>query len=429
MTAQVARLDQADYLKKVELAITNGWSMLIENMGEKIDPMLLPVINRVAIKKGKGARFLRLGGTEVELHPDFRLYLHTKLSNPHYPPEIQAETTLVNFTVTPKGLEDQLLSLVVRKERADLANKQAALIQQRNVFKVRVQELEDDILMRLSSAQGDITEDRALIEGLERAKSLSDEIKTKLDQGIRTTETLTRIAEKYRSVARRASLLFFLMNDLNKMHSYYVYSLFAFVVFFSNGMERAGKRGGHAAASHAKETDKAGAKKGGPKRPGGNKNNAAHSDDSGNGRFSWDPNILKPFAVTSEAELARIISAEGPSKAELSDDEVAARCGELKEAITSTIFNYVREVRGRRRREWGYRRPGARKGKRGREEGWLLTLAVDDFMDMCGVQGLFEKDRLTVLTMMAFQILQVPSFPYTTSPHQRLIPSTSRMLR
>jgi dynein heavy chain len=47
-----------------------------------------------------------MGDKELSLHKDFSLYLHTKLSNPHYQPEIQAECTLINFTVTEFGLED-----------------------------------------------------------------------------------------------------------------------------------------------------------------------------------------------------------------------------------------------------------------------------------------------------------------------------------
>lgn len=61
-----------------------------------------------------------MGDKEVEYHPEFRLILHTKLANPHYKPEMQAQTTLINFTVTREGLEDQLLADVVRKERPDL---------------------------------------------------------------------------------------------------------------------------------------------------------------------------------------------------------------------------------------------------------------------------------------------------------------------
>lgn len=81
---------------------------------------------------------IKLGEEEVDFNQNFRLYLHTKLSNPHYAPEVQAEATLVNFAVTPGGLEDQLLALVVRKERPDLASKKAALVQQGNAFKIKV---------------------------------------------------------------------------------------------------------------------------------------------------------------------------------------------------------------------------------------------------------------------------------------------------
>ena len=64
----------------------------------------------------------------MNLHSNFKLFLHTKLSNPHYPPEVQAETTLINFTVTEDGLADQLLTLVVGRERPDLAKKKIELI-------------------------------------------------------------------------------------------------------------------------------------------------------------------------------------------------------------------------------------------------------------------------------------------------------------
>lgn len=56
----------------------------------------------------------------MEYNSNFQLILQTKLANPHYKPEMQAQTTLINFTVTRDGLEDQLLAEVVKAERPDL---------------------------------------------------------------------------------------------------------------------------------------------------------------------------------------------------------------------------------------------------------------------------------------------------------------------
>jgi dynein heavy chain len=81
--------------------------------------VLDPVLGKSTTKRGK-AVIMKIGDAEVEVDPRFRLYLQTKLSNPHYKPEIAAQTTLVNFCVTEKGLEDQLLALVVDHERPDL---------------------------------------------------------------------------------------------------------------------------------------------------------------------------------------------------------------------------------------------------------------------------------------------------------------------
>lgn len=57
------------------------------------------LMHRSTFKKGRNM-YVKLGDKDVEYNKNFKLFLHTKLSNPHYPPEIQAETTLINFTVT-----------------------------------------------------------------------------------------------------------------------------------------------------------------------------------------------------------------------------------------------------------------------------------------------------------------------------------------
>lgn len=96
----VIRLTEKNYLTKIEQAVSNGSVLLIENIGETIDAVLEPLLGRVLIKKGKA---MKIGDTEIDYNPKFKLIIQTKLANPHYKPEMQAQTTLINFTVTKDG--------------------------------------------------------------------------------------------------------------------------------------------------------------------------------------------------------------------------------------------------------------------------------------------------------------------------------------
>lgn len=170
-------------------------------------------------------RYIKMGDKEVEYHPEFRLILHTKLANPHYKPEMQAQTTLINFTVTREGLEDQLLADVVRKERPDLEETKANLTQQMNQFTIKIKELEDTLLARLSAAGGNFLGDYALVENLENTKRTAAEIEVKVAEGKTTEVKINEAREQYRPAAARSSLLYFILNDLNKINPIYQFSL------------------------------------------------------------------------------------------------------------------------------------------------------------------------------------------------------------
>jgi dynein heavy chain len=72
--------------------------------------------------------FIRLGDKELDYNFNFKLYITTKLANPHFPPEISTKTTIINFAVKESSLENQLLTLVVKKERPDLDKQRNELI-------------------------------------------------------------------------------------------------------------------------------------------------------------------------------------------------------------------------------------------------------------------------------------------------------------
>ena len=233
---KVIRLGQKGYLEAIERAISNGDCVLIENLEEDMDPVLDPVIGRNTIKKG---RAIKIGDKDVDYSPSFRLILHTKLANPHYKPELQAQCTLINFTVTRDGLEDQLLAEVVSKERPDLEATKSQLTKQQNDFKITLKGLEDNLLSRLSAAEGNFLGDTELVENLENTKKTANEIEIQVIQAKETEIAINEAREFYRPAAARGSLLYFILNDLNKINPLYQFSLKAFNVIFHNSMDKA----------------------------------------------------------------------------------------------------------------------------------------------------------------------------------------------
>lgn len=116
---QVIKLSNPKFLQIVENSIRMGMPVLLENIEEKLDPSLEPLLTKNIVKQG-GQWVIKLGDTWVPYSNDFKFLITTKLANPHYLPEICIKVCIINFTVTPDGLEDQLLVDVVKFEQPEL---------------------------------------------------------------------------------------------------------------------------------------------------------------------------------------------------------------------------------------------------------------------------------------------------------------------
>eukprot|EP00920_Eleutheroschizon_duboscqi_P043021 GHVT01102391.1.p1 GENE.GHVT01102391.1~~GHVT01102391.1.p1 ORF type:complete len:1037 (+),score=104.37 GHVT01102391.1:382-3492(+) len=221
------------------MAIQLGQPLLVEALGEEIDPLLEPLLSRAVVKRGRNSFAIKLGGDEIEYDTNFALILQTKLSNPHYRPEVSAQCTLVNFIVTPFGLEEQILAMVVNVEKPELEQRKQELVRKQNAFMVTLASLEDQLLEQLSKADpATILSNIGLIEGLENTKKTALEIQLQVKEAQETELKINESREAYRPVAAEGSMLYFLLIQLYVMSPMYQFSLDSFVVFLFKAIAR-----------------------------------------------------------------------------------------------------------------------------------------------------------------------------------------------
>jgi dynein heavy chain len=228
---QVVKLTGANYLRTLENSIQFGVPVLLENVGEELDPSLEPLLQKQLFKQG-GVNCIRLGDSTVEYSENFRFYITTKLRNPHYLPEVSVKVTLLNFMITPEGLQDQLLGIVVSQERPDLEEQRNQLIIESAENKRLLKEIEDKILHIMGSSSGNILEDETAIETLKSSKVLSDEISSKQKIAEETEVNINLVRQSYSPVAYSSQILFFCITDLANIEPVYQYSLSWFINLF-----------------------------------------------------------------------------------------------------------------------------------------------------------------------------------------------------
>ena len=231
-----------NFLREISGGVRNGRPVLVEDMEEYLDPSIDPILLKQAFKTEGGIKQMRLGDSNVDYDDNFRFFMTTKMPNPHYLPEVCIKVTLINFTVTFRGLEEQLLGDVVIQEKPEIEQKRDEIVVSMDQDQRTLKSIENTILKLLSeSTEEQILDEDTLITVLENSKKTSKEINERIAQALIVEGEINTTRNQYRTVAIRGSILYFVIADLAGIDPMYQYSLAYIKRLFNQAIEKSPK--------------------------------------------------------------------------------------------------------------------------------------------------------------------------------------------
>nr|PNR35709.1 hypothetical protein PHYPA_021559 [Physcomitrium patens] len=237
---KIVDLQMDNMMLIIEDAVQTGHPVLLQDVMEEIDPSLEPILIK-AFTMRSGKVYLNMGDKELDWNDNFRLYMTTKLGNPHFAPEIATKTTIINFSVKEDSLEKQLLTVVVQKERPDLDKQRNELIVTISKGKKTQAACEDNILRLLSTVEGPILDNLELIATLDTSKVTWEKVKESLEVAEVTSKMIEVASSAYKPCAERASLLYFILVELIAIDPMYQFSLESYVEIFLTSIAKSAK--------------------------------------------------------------------------------------------------------------------------------------------------------------------------------------------
>ncbi|XP_008581746.1 PREDICTED: cytoplasmic dynein 2 heavy chain 1-like, partial [Galeopterus variegatus] len=233
--ATIKNVKDSNFITALELAVRFGKTLIIQEV-DGVEPVLYPLLRRDLV--AQGPRYVvQIGDKIIDYNEEFRLFLSTRNPNPFIPPDAASIVTEVNFTTTRSGLRGQLLALTIQHEKPDLEEQKTKLLQEEEDKKIQLAKLEESLLETLATSQGNILENKDLIESLNQTKSSSALIQESLEESYKLQISLDHERDAYLPLAESASKMYFIISDLSKINNMYRFSLAAFLRLFQRALQ------------------------------------------------------------------------------------------------------------------------------------------------------------------------------------------------
>lgn len=212
-------LNQNDdrFTYSLELGVRFGKVLIIDDVTQNFTASLLSILS-MKIHSRFNKKMLHIGNKLIDLHEDFRLILVTSSDIKHLGGEINANVTIVPFTLTSSGMTDQLLSKWISIKHPDTENKRIQLLQNEGKLMQEKLHLQDKLLEELSHAEGDILKNEKLLATLNQIKESSADIEKSLNDSHEVRIKLFDNYNEYKEICGQSATFYVGISKIYELH-------------------------------------------------------------------------------------------------------------------------------------------------------------------------------------------------------------------
>jgi len=219
-------LDKA-FMKTLAGAVRFGTTLLVENV-EKLDPVLNPILNK-EIQRTGGRSLVRIGTEDVDYSPKFNIILTTKNPAVKLTPDICSRVTLINFTITPAGLQSQSLSRILECEKPELEKQRNDILKLQGEQNVKLRGLEEQMLREISAVEGSILDDDRVVEGMERLMTEGGQVEEQIAKSAQVMTEVEGAISKFEPFSLICKQLFVLFAGMREIDFLYEFTAQSFM--------------------------------------------------------------------------------------------------------------------------------------------------------------------------------------------------------
>ncbi|CAI4046659.1 hypothetical protein SUVZ_11G2640 [Saccharomyces uvarum] len=224
------------FVKRLENAIRFGSVVIIQD-GEFFDPIISRLISNEFNHAGNRVT-VEIGDHEVDVSNDFKLFIHSCDPSAAIPIFLRSRVRLIDFVTNKESIETRVFDITLIEENEEMQKQREELIKLNSEYRIKLKNLERQLLEELSNSQGNMLENDELMITLNHLKKEAINIEKKLRESEGFMPQFDNLVEEYSIIGKHSVKLFSMLEKFSQFHWFYNISIAQFLSCFRRVFEK-----------------------------------------------------------------------------------------------------------------------------------------------------------------------------------------------